>query len=259
MAFAGEEMGLLGSAHYVENALIPINRTIAMLNLDMIGRVTNNKLNVIGVGTSPGFRSLVSGLNEEFKFSIDYSDAGYGGSDHMSFNRKQVPVLFFFSGLHKDYHRPTDTWEKQEPEETAKVLELVAQVTRSIDAADQRPQWVPVQDPRRMRRAAADSPQTPQGSTEGSGQGYGPYFGSVPDFAEIPDGLRLAEVREGSPAAQAGLRGGDILTHFDGQEVRNLYDFTYLLQGKKPDDVVPVVVLRNGQKVEAQVNLGRRE
>ncbi|OFV98624.1 MAG: hypothetical protein A3F68_09240 [Acidobacteria bacterium RIFCSPLOWO2_12_FULL_54_10] len=254
MAFAGEELGLLGSAHYVETPLIPLSRTIAMLNLDMIGRTNKNKLYIGGVGTSPVFRSMLTAGNEEFKFNLDFSDSGYGGSDHMSFNRKQVPVLFFFSGLHKDYHRPSDTWEKQEPEETAKVLELVASVARSLDDADERPLWTPVQDPRRGRRAESDSQPA-----QDSESGYGPYFGAVPDFGEIPDGVKMADIREGSPAANAGLRADDILIQFDGQEVKTLYDFTYLLRSKQPGDEVPVIVLRDGMKIETRVKLARRE
>ena len=248
MAYAGEELGLLGSAHYTEEPLLPLDRTVAMLNLDMIGRVRNNKLFVGGVGTSPGFRSLVEEGNKGLGFQLDYSDDGYDASDHMSFNRKQIPVLFFFSGLHGDYHKPSDTWDKAEPEPTARVLELARRVIQKVDAADQRPPFTPVV---RERRAS--------GAPEGGEAGYGPYFGSVPDFGESVKGVKLAEVREGSPAAKAGLQAGDILVKFDGNEIQNLYDFTYALRGKKPDDEVPVVVLREGREVKAVVKLGRRE
>ena len=252
LAFAGEEIGLLGSAHYVEEPLVPLGRTIAMLNLDMIGRVKQNKLYIGGVGTSPGFRSLIEQENVEQEnkgpaFQIEFSDAGYDASDHISFNRKQVPVLFFFSGLHADYHKPSDTWEKLEPENTARLLELVSRVVRKIDAEDERPQFTQV---RRRRRARGGA---------GEGGGYGPYFGSIPDFGESDKGVKFADVREGSPAAQAGLQAGDILIEFDGNEMRNLYDFTYALRGKSPGDEVPVVVLRDTQEVRAVVKLGRRE
>ena len=250
IAFAGEELGLLGSAHYVEDPLLPLDRTIAMLNLDMIGRVNKNKLYVGGVGTSPGFRPLLEEENDGAGFQLDFSDSGYGASDYMSFNRKQVPVLFFFSGLHPDYHKPSDTWEKQRPEETARVLELVARVVGRLDAAEERPQWVAVRERRRSSTPAGD---------EEAGQGYGPYFGSIPDFGETAKGVKFADVREGSPAAKAGLLAGDILIQFDGKEVRNLYDFTYLLRAKNPDDEVPVVVLRGDKEVRAVVKLGRRE
>ena len=250
LAFAGEELGLLGSSHYVEEPLLPLGRTIAMLNLDMIGRVQKKKLYIGGVGTSPGFRPLIEELNQDLQFQLDYSDSGYDASDHMSFNREQIPVLFFFSGLHGDYHKPSDTWEKQEPEETAWVLELVSRVVWRIDAAEERPPFTPV------RRA--DRRQREEGE-EDREAGYGPYFGSIPDFGETAKGVKFADVREGSPAAQAGLRAGDVLVSFDGKEVQNLYDFTYLLRGKSPGDEVPVVVLRGGRELKAAVKLASRE
>lgn len=249
MAFAGEELGLLGSAYYVQQPLVPLRQTIAMLNLDMIGRVRNNKLYIGGVGTSPGFRKLVEKENHETKFDLDFSDMGYDASDHMSFGRHEVPVLFFFSGLHADYHKPSDTWDKVEPVETEMVLKLVARVAERIEQTDERPAYTP--PPQRKRRdGARDS--TEQG-------GYGPYFGSVPDFGQSENGVKFADVREGSPAAKAGLKPGDILVKFDGKEIQNLYDFTYALQDKQVGDQVAVVVLRDGQPVEATVTLGRRE
>ena len=253
LAFAGEELGLLGSAHYVEEPLIRLDRTIAMLNLDMIGRVKQNKLYIGGVGTSPSFRQLVEQENVEQEnrgpaFQIEFSDAGYDASDHVSFNRKQVPVMFFFSGLHSDYHKPSDTWEKLETENTVRLLELVSRVVQKIDAEDERPQFTRVRRQRRNRGRAGEG-----------GSGYGTYFGSVPDFGENEKGVKFADVREGSPAALAGLQAGDILIEFDGNQMRSIYDFTYALRGKSPDDEVPVVILRGEQEIRAVVKLGRRE
>jgi len=253
LAFAGEELGLFGSANYVEHPRFPIDRTIAMLNLDMIGRMQGNKLFVGGVGTSPGFRSLVEEEGKSQGLHFDFTDSGYDASDHMSFARKRIPVLFFFSGLHADYHRPSDTWDKMEPAETAKVLNLVEGVARRIDEADERPPYVQVRDDRRYR---AEAPE--HGGGDEGGGGYGAYFGSVPDFGENTNGVKFADVRPGSPAANAGLQAGDILTEFEGQPIRNLYDFTDALRGKNPGDEVTVVVLRGGQQVRVKVKLGRR-
>lgn len=249
MAYAGEELGLLGSAHYVEHPLAPLENTVAMLNLDMIGRVNNNKLYVGGVGTSPGFRKLVEEENQATKFDVDFSDLGYDASDHMSFGRHQVPVMFFFSGLHADYHKPSDTWEKVQPAETAMVLELVASVARRIDQSTERPLFTP--PPARSQRNAGRDP--------GEQAGYGAYFGSVPDFGQSGPGVKFADVREGSPAGVAGLKPGDVLVKFDGKEIGDLYDFTYALQAKSPGDEVAVVVLREGREIQATVKLGRRE
>ncbi|MBI2818164.1 MAG: M28 family peptidase [Acidobacteria bacterium] len=250
LAFAGEELGLLGSAHYVEQPLIPLERTVAMLNLDMVGRISKSKLFVGGVGTSPKFREVVQEENKAIGFQMDFSDSGYDASDHMSFARKEIPVMFFFSGLHSDYHKPSDTWDKVEPEQAAKLLQLVAGIARRIDSDTDRPAYT---KPREDRRYA-----TAHDRGQGGG-GYGAYFGSVPDFGESTKGIKFADVREGSPAAKAGLNPGDILIEFDGKPVTNLQDFTYALQGKSPDDEVPVVVLRGDEKVRATVKLGRRE
>jgi hypothetical protein len=249
MAYSGEELGLLGSAYYAQQPLVPLDQTVAMLNLDMIGRVNNNRLYVGGVGTSPGFRQLVTEENQATKFDLDFSDLGYDASDHVSFIRGRVPAMFFFSGLHADYHKPSDTWEKVRPAETALVLELVARVAQRIDQAGERPAYSA--PPARSRRA--DRGDAPEES------GYGAYFGSVPDFGQTEKGVKFADVREGSPAATAGLKPGDVLVKFDGNEILNLYDFTDALQRKQPGDEVPVVVLREGEEIEATVKLGRRE
>ena len=109
MAFAAEEIGLLGSAHFVNNPTVPIGSITAMINLDMIGRITNNRVFVGGVGTSPNYKTMIEQLNAGTGLQLDFSDSGYGSSDHTSFNSKKIPVLFFFSGLHTDYHKPSDT------------------------------------------------------------------------------------------------------------------------------------------------------
>jgi Peptidase family M28/PDZ domain/PA domain len=253
MTFAGEELGLLGSAYYVQQPLVPLDSTIAMLNLDMVGRVTNNKLFIGGAGTSPGFRKLVEEENQSSQFALDFSDLGYDASDHMSFGRNRVPVLFFFSGLHADYHRPSDTWDKVKPLETGMVLELVARVVRRIDSTDARPAYTP--PPGRNPRYATAS----AGPDQGGPGGYGPYFGSVPDFGRSEKGVKFAEIREGSPADKAGLKAGDVMIQFDGKDIGDLYDFTYALQEKKPGDEVQVTVLRNGQAVKASVKLVPRD
>jgi aminopeptidase YwaD len=251
LAFAGEELGLLGSSYYVNHPVLPLDRAAAMINLDMIGRVRDSKVYVGGVGTGTTFRETLESLLGEAPLKVDFSDTtGYGSSDHTSFTTREVPVLFFFSGLHADYHRPSDTWDKIDAPGTAKLLDLVARVVSRLAEGAERPQFVRVADPHRGQATAL------AGS---SGAGYGPYFGSVPDFTEIPKGVRFADVREDSPAAKAGLRRGDILIEFDGKPIDNLYDFTYALRSKKPGDEVRVKVLRDGAPVEAQVRLERRK
>jgi hypothetical protein len=249
LAFAGEELGLLGSSYYVNDAELPIDKAVAMINLDMIGRIRDDKVYVGGVGTGNTLKPILEDTIPKHQIKVDFSDAaGYGSSDHTSFTTKQVPVLFFFSGLHGDYHRPSDTWDKIDAPAAAKLLGLVGEVSERLVAAEARPQFVRVKPP-----AGAMG-----GMAGGGGPGYGASFGSVPDFGFNAKGVKFADVREGTPAAKAGLKGGDVLVEFDGKPIDNLYDFTYALRAHKPGDVVPVKVLRDGKEMKVEVTLEKR-
>jgi hypothetical protein len=241
MGFAGEEIGLLGSNHFVNNPTIDLEDTTAMINLDMIGRLRDDHVYVSGTGTGTGFPEMLETVNNT-GLTLDYSESGMGGSDHMSFNIKEVPVLFFFSGLHADYHKPTDTSEKIEPDGAIKVLQLAYNVMDQLANNLERPLYTQVEEARPLA---------------GSGGGYGPYFGSIPDFREI-DGVMFADVNAGSPAGDAGFIGGDILVEFNGQGIHNLYDFTYALQAEQPGNTIPVVVTREGERIEVDVTLEAR-
>lgn len=252
MTFAGEELGLLGSEYYAGHPLLPLSQAVAMLNMDMIGRVRDDKLYIGGAATGSTFRADLDELVSKTSFRVDYSDSGYGSSDHTSFTAKQVPVLFFFSGLHGDYHRPSDTWEKINVPDAVRVLQLVAGMVEKLEDEKQRPVFVTVKE--------ESNPHA--GSISGMGNsagGYGPYFGSVPDFSEPPTGVRFADVHPDSPAGLAGLKAGDVLIGFDGVEIRNLYDFTYALRAHKAGDEVAVQVLRGTEKVSAKVKLTERK
>jgi len=247
MTFAGEELGLLGSNYYTGHPLLPLENAVTMLNMDMIGRIKNGKVYVNGTGTGSTLDKLVESIQPPAGFKLDLSEAtGYGGSDHMSFTVKQVPVLFFFSGLHGDYHKPSDTWDKIDAPDAAKLLGYVAQIATRLANDPERPNFQRVVE------------KTAPISSGSSGGGYGPNFGSIPDFDEPPHGVRFADVRDGTPAAKAGLKAGDILIEFDGKDIGNLYDFTYALQAHKPGDEVLVKVLRGSQRIEAKVLLTER-
>ncbi|MBL8215019.1 MAG: M28 family peptidase [Bryobacterales bacterium] len=251
LAFAGEELGLLGSSYYVNQAMMPLGKASAMINMDMIGRVQNGRVYVGGSGTGSTLKAIVEKASQGVDLKVDLSEkSGYGSSDHTSFTTKQVPVLFFFSGLHADYHKPSDTWDKIDAPQAVKVLRVVANATDRLAQEGERPLYVKVEPPKMPSHS---------GSSSGGASGYGPYFGSIPDFAEVPNGVRFSDVRAGSPAAQAGLKGGDILIEFDGKPVANLYEYTYALRTKKPGDVVKVTVLRNNEKVQADVTLTARK
>lgn len=254
LTFAGEELGLLGSSYYVNHPELPLKDDVAMINMDMIGRVRDDKIYIGGVATGSTFSALMKQLAPEHDFKADLSEkAGYGSSDHTSFTTKQIPVLFFFSGLHADYHKPSDTWDKINAPDAVRVLDLVADVTDHLIDGPSRPQFVRVAETQPPQEVA-----TPHAG-RGSGGGYGPDFGSIPDFTELPNGVRFADIRPGSPAAKAGLKAGDILTEFDGKPIQNLYDFTYALRASHPGQVVLVKVRRGNQTIEAKVLLTERK
>jgi len=246
ITFAGEELGLFGSSHFVNDSTMPLPSIAAMINMDMIGRLSSRPLNVMGTGTSPEFPAWIAEANKEVGLNLALSNGGHEGSDHLSFNGKRIPTLFFFSGLHSDYHRPTDTAEKIDAKGAIQVLSLVAGTAELMANAPSKLLYTEVKE---------DRPQ----AAGGGGSPYGTYFGSVPDFRDDLSGVLFADVRADSPAGKAGLKPGDLLVEFAGNPIKNLYDFTDALAGKKPGDVVAVVVKRNGQSIKVNVTLEVRK
>jgi hypothetical protein len=246
MNFAGEELGLLGSAAWVNAPTKPLDKAVAMVNMDMIGRIKDGKVFVGGVGTGTRLKAMVDEAKNGTKFEIEPSESGYSSSDHTSFVTKKIPVLFFFSGLHSDYHKPSDTWDKINADAAAQLLDLVGRVDVELASTVERPTFVAVAE-------------NPHAGGVSSGGGYGPYFGSVPDFGENKDGVKFSDVRPGSPAAKAGLRAGDVLTKFGDKTIHNLYDFTDALRRSKVGDLVEVTVLREGKPMTVSVTLEQRK
>ena len=248
--FAGEEQGLLGSAYYADHPLLPLTKAVTMINLDMIGRMRDDKLYIGGSASGSNLKTMLEKLVPASSLKVDYSGgASEGSSDHTSFTSHQVPALFFFSGLHGDYHKPSDTWDKIDAPAAAKLLAMVAEVAQALRDTPERPTFV---------KLAAPAPHGGD-SNPGPVSGYGPYFGSIPDFGEGVTGVKFGDVRDGSPAAKAGLKAGDIMIEFDGKPIQNLYDFTYALRSKKPGDEVKVKVTRDGKPLEVSAVLSRRE
>lgn len=246
IAFTAEEAGLGGSSWYVNHPTWPIEKTIAMLNMDMVGRMRDKKVVVFGAVTGKEFGAVLEAANQE-KLSVTATGDGYGPSDQTVFYAKDIPVLHFFTGAHADYHRTTDDTEKIDSEGLAQIARLVRRV--AIDIAD-----------RETRVAFVPSGQIAhaQGQTGGTG-GYGAYFGSVPDFTESPEpGVVITGTRAGSPAAKAGLAGGDRLVKFGEVEIKNLYDLTFALRKYKPGEDVQVSYVREGATKTVGVTLGKR-
>ncbi len=247
IAFAGEELGLRGSNFYIENPIFPLEKTVAMLNMDMIGRSEGDLL-IGGVGTANEFKVLLEKLQKTSPLKFKYIHTAWGSSDHLPFALKKIPSLFFFSGLHADYHKPSDDWHKINLVRTHQVLDVVTALASQLDALPHRPQFVEVAEGGPKMHVGVDDAKP----------GYGPLFGSIPDMAWDSGGVRFAAIRDGSPAAKAGLRAEDILVEFDAKQIDNLYDFTYALRVREPGDEVEVKVFRDGQEIHARVRLGIR-
>jgi Iap family predicted aminopeptidase len=246
-AFTGEESGLLGSSHFTDDPPVPLAEIEFMLNFDMVGRLRDNRLMIMGTGTSESFPALVAGVNRRAgrdSFALRTSSDGYGPSDHSSFYKRQIPVLFLFTGAHADYHKPSDTAGKIHARGIERIANYAAQVVQALDEQPRPP----------YRKAEADSSV---GRIAGGG-GYGAYLGTIPDYMQTEGGVLLSGVRSGGPAAQAGLLGGDVIVRFDGVRVDNIYDYTYALRSRKPGQQVRVTVKRGGSEKDFLVTLSRR-
>lgn len=280
IAFSGEEEGLLGSNFYVNNAVLPLRQTVAMINMDMIGRLKENKLIIGGMGTSAQWRDWVNaanllgsmnvtasaksqerdtstsnmpivtgangrtvvGLDPDKRFLLTLNEDGYGPSDHSSFYAKQVPVLFFWTGTHDDYHKPSDTADKINYEGEARIISFVAQIIRSVDANDARPTYT-----------------TAKSESTGRSTGFRVYLGTIPNYADSNDGLKLDGVRDDSPAAKAGLKAGDKIVKLAGRDVRNVYDYTYALGEMKAGQEYEVELVRGSEHLTLKITPAARK
>jgi hypothetical protein len=245
IAFSGEELGLLGSAHYVKQPIYPLSTTLAMINLDMVGRLRQKRLIVYGAQTAKEFPALLDSLNWYAGLDLKAQGDGYGPSDQSSFYAAGRPVLHFFTDLHEDYHRTTDDWQKINVEGLDQVASFVTGV---ITALGNRPgPLTPVTAPPRMPSVGTST-----------NAGYGAYLGTVPDMTDSPGGVRLLGVRAGSPAEQAGLRGDDIITRIGDMNVPDLQAMTDALRSHHPGDTVDIVVRRGDATTTLHATLGKR-
>ncbi len=253
VAFSAEELGLLGSAHYAEHPFLPMDQTVAMLNFDMVGRSKDGYCAVGAGESSREFEGIAERVNEDLKLglNLEISDGGMsrGSSDHQSFLNREVPSLFFFAGLHDDYHKPSDDIDKINFAGTETISRLAFGVLARLDATT-RPKFVAAAAPANPHGGSARSDDMPRSSR--------PWFGSVPSFGGDVDGVLFDGITEGSPAHAGGLQAGDILVEFAGQAVHTLEDFTVFLSAHDVGDTVDVAVLRDGQRVEAQITLALR-
>ncbi len=236
--WSGEEIGLIGSSYFVENPVIPLEKIAAYLNFDMVGRLQDNKLILQGVGSSSVWPALIEKQNVPIGFNVTLQSDPYLPTDVTAFYPKKVPVLNFFTGAHEDYHRPTDDVETLNYEGLERLTQLVHGLLLDLTAAAERPEYVEVARSQ---------------SGGGSRDTLRAYLGTIPDYSTDIAGVKLAGVRAGGPADKAGLKGGDVLVEFGGQQIANIYDYTYALDAVKIGEPVEVVVLRDGNRVTLTV------
>ena len=317
VAFGGEEEGLVGSSFYVQHPVRPLEQTVAMLNMDMIGRLREGALSVGGVGTAAEWRGWLEEANKGYKVTLDpsitgkpddaqaaggdgneegksddkdkkkgegkrggggsgrvvgvgagretheppvpiivtgsngrtavtavpgerfalrLSEDGYGPSDHSSFYARRVPVLFFFTGTHEDYHKPSDTADRINYDGEARIIQFVRDVVYRLQAAAARPAYAQAKSETNSRSAT-----------------FRVSLGTMPSYAESSDGLKLEGVREGSPAAAAGLKAGDKVVKLAGRDIRNVYDYTQALSEMKAGQEYEVEVVRDGRRLSLKI------
>ncbi len=238
IAFTGEERGLIGSKHYVNHPAFPIKSTVAMINLDMVGRLRDNELTLYGTGSAADFDEIIDLSNARHQFDLFKVKTGYGPSDHQSFYKAGVPVVFFFTGLHNDYHRPSDDADKIDYSGTARITLMVADVAHRLAVLAQRPKYAETENQVRIRRQLT-------------------AFMGV-SLADRGTHVVLSAVNEGGPADTAGLKAGDRLDLLGKQKIRNSSEVLDSLRVRSPGQTLKVRVFRNGRPVEVNVKLGVR-
>ncbi|HEY5618121.1 MAG TPA: M20/M25/M40 family metallo-hydrolase [Vicinamibacterales bacterium] len=240
--WSAEEIGLVGSNAFVTKPPVPIEQITAYFNFDMVGRMQDNRLIVQAAGTSPVWGRLLERANVAAGFDLAVQPDPYQPSDVASFNQAGVPSLFFFTGSHPDYHKPSDTADKINYGDLDRIVAMAASVVRSVADTEEAPQFTKV-----------DQPQS-----RGSLAGVRVTTGTIPDYATEVKGLLLSGVIGGGPAEQAGLMKGDIIVEIAGKTIANIYDYTYALELLRVNQPVTVVYMRNNEKRETQLTPGAR-
>ncbi len=246
IAFSSEELGLYGSAHYVENPKVPNDKVIMMMNFDMIGRLKDNKLQLFGSGSAEEFPGTIDSLATIDSITVVKLADGFGPSDHTSFYKKQIPVLHFFSGVHTDYHTPADDWNLLNFPGELKIVDFADQFIRHFADSPIKPTY----------KETKDTALKTAGPTKGSS---GAWFGIIPNFEESPSGCKISGTSQGSPAQKAGLKENDVIVSINGKPVKNLQELMYTINDHKPGEVLNVVLLRDGKEMKVDVTLSVRK
>ncbi|TLU99500.1 M20/M25/M40 family metallo-hydrolase [Dyadobacter luticola] len=239
ITFSGEELGLIGSKHFTEKPTLPLTNIAAMVNMDMIGRLDDNKgIIVSGWGTSPAWGKLIPALakSQNLKYTVDSS--GTGASDHTSFYLKNIPVVQFFTGTHSDYHKISDDADKINVDGEARILNVIAGLLQNLDKEKSDPEFI----------ATTSNPH--DGTTTSN---FKVTLGVMPDYSYSGKGLRIDGVSKARPADKAGILVGDIITKLGGAEIGTIYDYMDILSKHEKGQEVEAVLLRGKEVKKVKV------
>ncbi|UCG53829.1 MAG: M28 family peptidase [Candidatus Latescibacterota bacterium] len=243
--WSGEEMGIIGSSYFAENPPVPLEKIVAYVNFDMVGRLRENKLTLQGAGSSNTWSGLIEKRNVAAGFDLTIQKDPYLPTDASAFYPRGVPVLSFFTGVHDDYNKPTDDPETLEYDGMVRIAKLARSMIKDLIIVPERPDYVKVEKSKQQTGMSGEMRA---------------YLGTVPDFAsDDVEGVKLSGVRAGGPADKAGIQGGDIIVEFAGQNITNIYDYSFALRGVKIGEPVTIVVLRDGERVTFTVTPEARE
>lgn len=236
IAFSGEELGLIGSSYYVKNPKVPLNQTAVMINMDMIGRLRKNNLVVLGTGSSPQWHDLLETANADIGLTLKNNDTGFAPSDQSVFYARKTPVLQFFTGVHSEYHTPEDDWQKINADGQVKILNVITNLLWNINNNKLQIAYSSV------KGDSADRPTR-----------FNVYLGTIPDYSDESEGMKLMGVKENGPAEKAGIKGGDIIIKLGSKSIKNIYDYVYALSEMEANMPTEIVVLREGKQINLNI------
>ena len=239
MGYNAEEEGLLGSKYFVNNPTVDLQSIVAMINMDMIGRMSNNAVTVGGTGTANIFESTLKEINKDHNLKLKMSPEGFGPSDHASFYINNIPVLFFFTGTHSDYHKPSDDWQRINIEGQKKITDFIYDLTLNLSRMSEKPVF----------KESGPKQATLARST------FKVTLGIMPSYVSDEKGLVIDGVRKNGPAGKAGIKKGDMIISIKGKEVNSIYDYMYRLEKLEPGEVVKVTIIREGEELTLAINL----
>ena len=240
IGFDAEEKGLLGSKYFTENCPVPLENVVTMINLDMIGRMKKSTFNVGGVGTSPNFANILDSLSQNRDIKLKTTSPGFGPSDHASFYTKDIPVLFFFTGLHTDYHTPKDIWKLINAKGEKKILNFLYDFVIHLSKQSKKPLFTEA------------GPKTGQMSRNTQ---FKITLGVLPSYGSTKVGLEIDGIsKKDGPAAKAGIKKGDIIKSIDGKIIKDIYEYMDRLSELEIGMTIPITIERRGKALTLSIS-----